>query len=272
MTWILAHENHAIERVSVTFVLSGDVSSKPWNEISKAMTTKLNLDGFVATGVPGGPPLGFQSGTIVFGNPGDSRFMRSEGGQVLEEIAISPRYFTYTTHRYHRWAGFRLRALTLAAPFLNKSLEIENLLVVKMEYWDRVMWSGHIDAVNYSSLLNLESSLIPSYIFDLKGLFHLHSGYFCTADRVARRLINFNLDSLDIATPAQVDQPGEAPKSMRSVAIYTMLQDNLSPGHSSEVDSIFGLDSIHDTLKKLLSRIISPEIAEKIALNAGRDV
>jgi len=122
-----------------------------------------------------------------------------------------------------------------------------------------------LEDVNYSSLIKDKSTLIPTFVRDIKDLFHVHVGFFSPAAVDVKRLINVNVDALDIAVPSV--EPAERPVK-RSVGIYTMAQDQMvDPSQIAGAESIYSnLTEQHDALKALLGDVISAETAERIGL------
>jgi hypothetical protein len=113
--------------------------------------------------------------------------------------------------------------------------------------------------------------LAPSFILRTNELLHAHVGYFDKAasfDR-GKRLINLNIDAVDLAEAAGAKKPSGGP-GIRSVGIYSMAQETFvreaSPG--TYVDAQSTLGTLHTILKDVLADVIAPDMAERIRLNS----
>ncbi|HEX2554204.1 MAG TPA: hypothetical protein VHL98_10910 [Microvirga sp.] len=140
--------------------------------------------------------------------------------------------------------------------------------MMKLEYWDRFVFDGPAHDVDYGSLLNSASGHLPKFGFETKGLWHSHVGYFAEPGLSSRRLINLNIDAFDVSR--SIGAPLEAPEQLRSVGIYSMVQDD--QGHrslASGSDTVSSLEEMHTILKLLLADVITRQAAERISLNAG---
>lgn len=277
MNWQPAHEMHAIERVALTFVFAGSVSTKPWNESAVNALKHLVAEGFVEVGSPPMPQQGLSllisARGMEVNPPGGRQFMRIEAEQSLEDVNLQRNMLSYATTRYHRWDNYRNRAFQLIGETLEKSLQLESLSSLKLEYWDRFVSDSDLKNVEYGELLRKGSSRIPDFVFGNSELFHVHSGNFLFPDLIARRLINVNVDALDVGKPP--NRGGDATTSgllRRSVGIYTMFQDELRPDQSPSTagETILRLDEMHLGLKELLAGIISDAAIERISLRGGK--
>ena len=78
-----------------------------------------------------------------------------------------------------------------------------------------------------------------------------------------RRLVNVNVDVVEILTPPQAAKP--------SIGIYTMMQIN--PGQADlkpQFPVLENLDQLHLSLKELLGKLIVKDMADRIELNPGK--
>ena len=276
MNWQPAHESHAIERVAVTFTLAGPVSTKPWQEGISDASKRITEEGFVAIGPPpmsqAGLSLLISARGMELNPPGGLQFIRVEAEQMLEELALQRNALSYATTRYHRWASFHDRALDLIGSVLDFSLRLESLSSIKLEYWDRFVSDRPLSEVSYGELLRKDSERVPNFVFGISDLFHAHSGNFVFSDKFARRLVNVNLDALDVANSPGPGGDATIPGLFRrSIGIYTMFQDDLRPDQSptSASETASRLEDMHLGLKELLAGIISDAAIERISLMGG---
>ncbi len=111
---------------------------------------------------------------------------------------------------------------------------------------------------------------MPGFPFGTDQLWHSHVGYFVPLAPSARRLVNVNVDVLDLAESAAPDQPLQPAIQRRSVGFYSMAQDS-GPTSASPVDhhgTISTLEDLHTSLKAIFSDVITLEAADRISLNA----
>ncbi|POR40514.1 TIGR04255 family protein [Methylobacterium sp. V23] len=288
MRWQPAHETHAIERVTVSFMFAEPISTKPWQTLLALASRELLRQGYQAApdaatipqninqNNPGFAQLIINIGTpqAVAGNvagqmPNSRTFSLIDAGEARDEIVISRGFFLITTSYYRGWADFRARIASVFDVHLNLALNTVNISAIKMEYWDRFVSSEPTEMVDYSDILNRNSKYIPSFGFETGGLWHSHVGVFGNPGSSELRLINLNVDVVDIHEAQAVDGPSDAPAQRRSVGIYSMVQDTLKP--SAPLESAEGahstLDEMHTILKLVLADAITGEAADRIALN-----
>jgi uncharacterized protein (TIGR04255 family) len=282
MVWHPAHEDHAIERVALTFQFQELVPQKAWTAILRNSTTELPNLGFsqsirgiqivtqLSQQIPSGkaqPIAGISPLPEAFGRS----FQLIANGRVEAEVILERNFIAYSSTQYSGWAKYKERCLSLISKSLNEAMITVNIQLVKLEYWDRFVYDGPVGDANYLTLLNANSRYLPSFGPTQGNLWHSHVGFFAPADK-AKRLINFNVDVLDLVEPSfrpKVDAALGQP--MRSVGLFSMAQDTFDHSAAPETSeqAISTLDDMHTTLKELLGDVITPEAANRISLNAG---
>lgn len=287
MRWELAHPNHAIERVSVSFHFSEGIPTKPWQSILNSAALELPKKGFndssddveinlaqiVAPNIRAqNPELAAAGPANIPGQSIQSRvagrtFRVLSGSDVLEEVTLHRQRLLYASTRYDGWARFKDRLLAVVNPFLGAALPIVNLNVLKLEYWDRFVFDGSLEDVDYRDLLRPTSRHLPSFPFDTRELWHSHVGYFTPAAETNRILVNVNVDVLDLKEA----EAAPTASQRRSVGIYSMAQETLGQAvsPSDAAGALPNLDFMHHILKQALADVITDEAAERIALNLG---
>jgi hypothetical protein len=140
MPWQTAHADHAIERVSLSFVLSEPVSSKPWQLMLNEATPSLVARGFSAVEeveiglhTPGAAqplaqfmigPGGVIAGPGAGVGPTGRSFQLADAGQLREQLGLHRNRVTYITTLYNGWdeaARFGVHA----APARPKAVALE---------------------------------------------------------------------------------------------------------------------------------------------------
>jgi uncharacterized protein (TIGR04255 family) len=282
MRWRPAHEDHAIERVALTLQFVEPIPQKTWTTLLNGALSKFPQIGFnqtiqnISIVVPP-PPFGFSQ--IVGGQGGmisadqaatatipGRTFQVVSDNQVREEVTLQREFFIYATSDYQSWAACQERAFSLLAQAIESALATINVNNAKLEYWDRFVFDGPINDADYGQLLRADSSLLPKFGLGINELWHSHIGYFTPTRSNERRLVNFNVDVLDL-----IDAPVRGPSTpKRSVGLYSMAQDtfqsNDSPQSVSAISSTF--DDMHTILKAALGDVITAEAADRIYLNA----
>jgi uncharacterized protein (TIGR04255 family) len=269
MRWIPAHKDHAIERVAASFRFAEGVPSKPWQTMLAAATVSFQQLGFNSTS---DVPVGFGQpipGMQILTTPGRI-FRVITGNEVHEEVTLAPSGLVYSTVLYDSWGRYRDRALELLAPPLDRALQVVNLGSLKLEYWDRFVFDGPPEEADYSELLQSESQHLPSFSFRTNRLWHSHVGYFVQPGSSQSRLINLNVDVLDLID-AQPKSTDTSPVTRRSVGIYSMAQDSIEESHSpsNAVGTTSTVDEMHAILKQVLADVISDKAAQRISLGPG---
>jgi uncharacterized protein (TIGR04255 family) len=279
MRWKLAHEDHAIERVSVSFQFKEPLPSKPWQSLISAASQLFPQKGFLVSNqefvsqvvVSAGPQPGKPGASLHDQMPQISgwTFRAASGADVREEVSVRRNQFVYATVLYDGWANFKVRVADLLWHSLDQALPLIEMDAIKLEYWDRFNSLGAPKDANYRELLRNKSKYIPEFTLDESDLWHSHIGFFASPGSSRRRLVNLNVDVLDLIE-SQMPELGDAPQVQRSVGIYSMVQDTPEPervgGASTGLEST--LDEMHTILKALLADVITDEAAKRISLDA----
>jgi uncharacterized protein (TIGR04255 family) len=289
MRWLPAHTDHAIETVTVTLQFQEQIPQKPWSAMLARASVGMPAAGFNVmtdeaevslgpTPLSGLPGAGVIQG-MVFG-PGGALFGPAPPGltqqigrafrhvadnDVREQVTLHRNRFLYSTKNYSGWTVLRNRIEELLGSFTQEAVRSTDLKLVKLEYWDRFRWSEQGEPANYRDLLRADSRHLPRFPFESNELWHSHIGYFEPPGLNLRRLINVNVDVMDLREALSgKDEPAER----RSVGIYSMAQDEFL-GETS-VDANGGtfstLNDLHDKLGTVLLDIITDEAAQRIHL------
>ena len=299
MSWRPAHDAHAIERTGIAFQFAEPIPTKRWqallNEVAIAATANgfnsiveefelpmppvlmgppapgivPNLPLFVG-GVLGQPAIGQAAFPPFAPNPGNGRSFRLiQGSEVREEFSLHRQRFAYASNRYDRWRSFKGRVQSALEVPLDDVLRMVNLAAIKLEYWDRFIFEGALTDVDYGELLQTGSSHLPAFPATTHELWHSHVGYFSPSEFADRRLVNANVDIIDILDPPPTTDRQFTKK--RSAGVYSMAQDaawrNSAPATFSEASTV--LDDLHALLKTVLGTIVTPAMAERIALGTN---
>lgn len=279
MRWKLAREDHAIERVSISFQFKEPIPSKLWQSLLGTASQALPHKGFLVSKRDVMPQLVISAGA----HPGKGRvaiendptaeitawtFQAVTGAEVREELSLRRSQFIYATSLYDRWSTFKARLATLLWSSLDQALSIVELDNIKLEYWDRFNFLDAPSAANYSELLRADSKYISGFCLNETDLWHNHIGFFSPPGPSKRRLVNLNIDVLDLIVDTRPANADADEVVQRSVGIYSMAQDTLGGDQSSAgaVGLEPTLDDMHASLNKLLADVITSAMADRISL------
>jgi uncharacterized protein (TIGR04255 family) len=192
----------------------------------------------------------------------------SIGQTIAEEFSIERGAISYRNMSYTRWNAFRAKLRDLAKPALEIAAQGAAVGSIRLEYRDVFLNSGEPAEADVGAVLRSASKYIAPHIFELRDLWHSHTGMFVSEPGVQRRLVQINVDSIDIA-----NAPGTKPR--RAVAITTGVQDNFDPAADSQLENpskaadlvVERFESLHDYSKALLGQILTDTMIERIGLN-----
>lgn len=287
MRWQPAHETHSIERVVVSLTLAEPLPSKGWQKVlDDAGRTLPSLDFHpVPDNLAPSPGLGMAAGQfeimigpqgVSFGAPPSSSapvarsFQRVVDGQVQSQLHLTRTTLSLTTSYYERWSAFEDLLLATGAEALSFALDVSSLRTLKLEVWDRFVFDGEAAETDFSELLAADSPFVPRFVSGTPNLWHSHIGFFAPPGSSAQRLINLNLDVVDVAGPQSAELAPGIVEPRRSLGIYTMAQDTLhEDGGPDSIKSVgASLGEMHRALNDLLLAVITSDAARRISLES----
>jgi uncharacterized protein (TIGR04255 family) len=216
-----------------------------------------------------GLEIRFGPGGVGVSSPTASRpFQRVVDGQEEASIVISQTGITVTTTVYDRWGQFRDGVIEAVSDTLLAMQDISSINFIKLEIWDRFIFLGAPEDAEFEELLRNPSEFVPSFTRSSKRLWHAHVGYFDEPGRSAQRLVNMNLDAVDIPDAPPAAAAEGVVSSRRSLGIYTLVQDTPHrEGDMEPIGDVGGtLDEMHGVLNALLLGAITDEAAQRISL------
>lgn len=277
MRWKPAHEAHAIERVSAAVIFADQLPSKGWAALIAGLSQVLTGFGFT-TQIVGGAALGGPGHQVQFViGPGGLQTGQSEGrifqmidegGVLREEIHVFRDRVVYSSTKYAGWTSFFSRYEELCEALIERYLISMAPTYVKLEYWDRFNTELTSEFVGYADLISIESRFVPGFVVDINELMHSHVGFFASAPEGHKRLININVDAVDIPPP-----PENAEGALRrSVGIYSFAQDQLMTARGEQFDLkalVSTFDAQHTILKAVIGDVITSEMSDRISLKGS---
>ncbi|HKQ44911.1 MAG TPA: TIGR04255 family protein [Rhizomicrobium sp.] len=262
MTFDPISSPHSIERCAATITFSenipeklartlvADLSKALPKGVSRAATKAFKFD--VATGV-----------VTTEGDIGEipATFKAADG---LTQFAFAPNFISWNTQRYVRWKPFLGQLDEFFGSVLEGILGSVSPQSVRLEYADRFNWAGDWTNFDVNTLIKANSPYVAPRARASDRQWHTHCGWFEKVEPF-RRLTNVAVEVADLVGPLTP-----------TVGILTMMQDETNVAgfgntSSDELNREFivdRLEDLHQGLKKLLTDIIVPAMAQKIGLTA----
>lgn len=191
-------------------------------------------------------------------------------GSVESELRVERTSVSYRSSAYTSWRD----VWKIAKGYFNCVIPIFAeasipLLGISLNYVDKFRWNGPMDDIRVQNLLRTGSRYVAPHVFDLKDLWHSHTGAFQRMDDETKRLLIINIDCNDDMSTGV---------SQRTIAIATILTDMFNqPGYGpktlSEPASMdffeHRLKLLHDHGKEIFGETINDDMCKRIGLHTG---
>lgn len=257
--------NHAIERCSLTVALKEAVPEKLF-----AATTDKHKSSFERFGLVEQPAISV-SFNMATGQAVDASGNVFAKNYTFRDqsaaLTITPQALAWGTSRYTRWKQFKEQLHVVFFPIVESYLAISDVILIRLDYLDRFLWTGTWDDFDLAMLLRPDLNSMPLVANRAKQERHSHNGWFESNGRL-RRLINRNLD---VAQVPLVGRIGMQP----SVGVYTLIQDEfvVQLGGANPLRDMSGvqqgIEQQHVDLKAMIADTISESMAKRIGLLPG---
>lgn len=252
---------HAIEKCAVSVTFNGALPEKMFSNFIREISMHLEALGLKRQASNPAYTLDTASGRIVTvaDDYGPATFVSNDG---VIELFIVPNSFTFTTQRYVRWASFlnSFHAITAAVlSWFDSAVSVNSL---RLEYWDRFIWTGEWDDFDLQKLLKKDTDVLAQRIFASGREAHCHTGWFEYAG-TERRLFNVNVDLVALGTPHNPTRLDP------SVGIYILVQDQSDVENVkkfADVNLIERLGNLHAVSKTQMAALLQPNVAKRIGL------
>ena len=160
------------------------------------------------------------------------------------------------------------RVRLLLRPALRTALHSVRPANLRLEYKDSFRYVGQGEPLA-ETLLNSNSDLIASHVFQRTKLWHSHTGFFEEASGCSARLVQVNLDANDAIDAMRPQSP-----PFRMVAITTGVQNNFDGQGPELIDNedelatslVSMFDSLHERAIELFKNVIHPSVAARVGL------
>lgn len=264
------HEAHAITQVACILQFTNTISDSEF-ERAKLKSKDFEID------LPGKNNITEHGFSIQFGNPvqaappnvvinGVRRTKSLPDGTIESELRIERSAITFITTRYTRWAKIWEQCAKYFNELLPFYLIDSKINTINLNYIDKFIWTDLPTTCNPELLLKNNSKYISQHIFEIKDLWHSHTGAFIRFDDSTKRLVNVNIDCVDELHDE---------KLRRVIAISTSIADHFNqPDYEPflwdiEPNKVIDdhMQSMHVLGKKIVSELITENMCKRIALS-----
>lgn len=252
---------HAIERCAVSVAFDGALPDKMFAQLVVQFTAMLEQHGLKRdTGTPA-YQLDQSTGRVLAVSPDYAPATFTSFDNAFE-VVIMPNSIMFSTQRYVRWASFINAFHNITGAIVAHFENALNTGSLRLEYWDRFLWTGEWDQFDLRKLIKEETKLVSPTIFDADRECHSHVGWF-EYGIGERRLYNINVDVLALISPhnpTRVDP---------SVGIYILVHDQadkLNVKDYAKVGASERLEGLHKASKAQLSSLLVANLAKRIGL------
>jgi len=256
---------HAIERCAASIAFTPSIPDKAFERLAQSAASSITAQGFTVA-----PTMAFGFQVTSDGQmtplPQASAPRNFTSKEQSNTITMTPDGIVWTTVNYVRWPPFIGEFERFVLPLLAELLQTVSIAAVKLEYWDRFIWSGDWDNFDVQKLIRAESPFVVEAAVARTKQWHSHAGWF-DKEGSLRRLTNINVDVSEIVSAPPIP-------ARPSVGIYSALTDQGNvPGYGqvdlTKLDGSFvieRLESQHLALKDILGHIVSDDMANRISL------
>lgn len=176
-------------------------------------------------------------------------------------VSISRTNVMVVVPDYTRWDKVWHDVQAYFKVILDEVGPLRPLNVIGLQYNDVFLWQDDPSELQLEEIFS-PNGFIPNHIFQQKGFWHLHQGYIekLTTPIVAELLHNVNVDLTETKGQRIIQIVG----SHRST-----LAEPLWQSHQKNQEALLSMFfALHQSNKAMLSTLLTPEVCEKIKLNA----
>lgn len=183
----------------------------------------------------------------------------SANGSIEWALAAQPGALMITCNEYTRWQPIFAQALALFGECFS-ILSSSSISILGLQYVDEFFWNGSIDELDAKLVFLENGELLPAKLFNHRGIWHSHSGWFEDENSPShhRLLTNLNVNLVQQSQPERV-----------VIQIITALRSFLPKviiGNSvTETEKYF--EQSHIVNKQRLNSLLSKFAADLIKLN-----
>lgn len=180
----------------------------------------------------------------------------NDKGQPIWAVTFQENKAIIRCHEYTRWVEIFDKVCHYVDQFLDVLVTDNKVVGIGLEYFDE------FNIINFNDpwmeeLFKRNSTHLPSYLFDLDDVWHLHSGYLTEKKT---RINRFNIDCISL---------GDGNYSVRMhTQHHTKLTDSVGDPFSDFKDKymVDVIENMHSCNKYILTDVLSEEILSMINL------
>jgi uncharacterized protein (TIGR04255 family) len=280
------HDAHAIEQVAMAIQLASGLDDPTFSQVlasSDAFRQDFPRVTDIGAGaiqflfpgqqiaIPVAPPalpIGFPNPSQVSSGRIFAKYR--DNGSLESELRFERNSVAYRSSAYTSWR----QVWTIAKGYFDAVIPFYAgtsipLVAISLNYLDKFRWNGNTQDIRVNNLLRVGSDYVAPHVFNLKDLWHSHTGAFQHIDSETKRLLNVNVDCID---------DNSSGVAQRTIAIATILTDMFNqPGYVpktvSEPDFIEFFERhlrlLHDHGKDIFGGIINDDMCNRIGLFPG---
>jgi len=185
-------------------------------------------------------------------------------GQQAWALVIQENSLALSCHIYTCWNEIWREALELLTPFVPVLVRERGISAIRLQYIDQFRVTGAHDQFRAHHLLREGSRFVPAHVFELKGSWHSHHGFFQqrAAPPTHRRLDNVNVDVVDANNECLI----------QIATVHHALLDTPNTDESSLLGDTDGgrlhhhMVELHKVNKELLGELLNDTMCERISL------
>lgn len=193
--------------------------------------------------------------------PGGFLFSRPGGptSPVSRALEVQRNRLVGQVNDYTRWAPVWNEVkswFAAVAPCLGNRL----ITHVGLQYNDVFHWRDTPESLDLKTVFRVGSPLLPANVFDLKGLWHSHHGYFVDRQAPVKHIL---LENVNVNVVEELGQRSIVISTVHKAEVNIWSWETLA----ASIDSL--MDDLHQRNKANLGSLLSEEAASKISLSKG---
>lgn len=263
-SWRLAHGHHAIAGMAVIVNFSTPVPDRAVQRMLKAASEPAlaaelrNILPVVSFSFnPAGQPSQQVGGQLY----NSLEAVPNQPGLNVDysrQFQVEQNSIVYRTSLYRGWKEELADIERLFQPVLAIATDVVGIQTLRIEYRD--VFYQEADAT-LDQLLRRECKLIAPHVFDQPALWHSYAGYLLPRENASSRVVQVNLDYLDVA--------GSEQQQRRLVQMTTVREDRQPFGQVDNAEYNADmlricLEGMHGDIIGLLNAVIQPDVVARM--------
>ena len=194
------------------------------------------------------------------------RFSRVQGnGLPARVLQLEGNTLSVSFLDYESWAATTMDTVRYIRPVLvSLPLELNPVVAISLRFLDRYTYSGNPGEAEASLLISKGNPYIASHTFEAGPTWHCNTGWFEEVSQADDRVLhNLNVIShlVELSSAVTIDHHATRHLGFPRDTLLTLFAPP-----SSAVDLTGALDGLHEGNKRILRRILVPEMLAKIGM------